>query len=374
MARQQLSSPFQSFLAGRDARQAHDYGQTRNKLAEIELADAPAQMQRRNALADIEMQGAQVGLQSAQQQLSADQAKFAYAKLKQAQDSGNPKAFIMQQIPELAAKLQQQGIDLNSMDDQSVMQLTDNLARKYAGDAGMAPAAPEQMTPYQQAQIALERDKMNAPKTMSPYEQARINLERQKLSQPQTKDAGPLVQVVGSDGNPVYATRDAAVGKPAYVAPTANSQNSNTQKKLGDAKDVQDIIALARPMIEEATNSYLGAGLDVAARAFGKSTEGSRAISSLKSLQAALMLKMPRMEGPQSNMDVQLYREAAGQIGDPTVPRENKLAALETIEKLQGKYIENMTGINADQKPTQATPKAAPKRVKVDAQGNVIGN
>lgn len=143
MARQELFSPVNAFIQGRAARQDYDIGQTRNKLAELELADAPAQMQRRNALADIEMQGARLGVQSAQQQLNADQAKFAYAKLKQAQDSGNPKAFIMQQIPELATKLQQQGIDLNSMDDQSVAQLTDNLARKYAGEAGIAPAQPK---------------------------------------------------------------------------------------------------------------------------------------------------------------------------------------------------------------------------------------
>lgn len=139
MERQQLSSPFQSFLAGRQARQSEDYAANRNKLAEMELADAPAQMQRRNALADAQLQGAQLGVQSAQQQLNAEQAKFAYAKLKQAQDSGNPKAFITSQIPDLAAKLQQQGIDINSMDDQSVAQLTDHLARKYAGDAGIAP-------------------------------------------------------------------------------------------------------------------------------------------------------------------------------------------------------------------------------------------
>jgi hypothetical protein len=141
MARQELASPFQSFLAGRQARQQEDYARTRNSLAEMELADAPAQMQRRNALANVQLEGAQVGLQSAQQQLSADQAKFAYAKLKQAEDSGNPKAFIMQQIPDLAAKLQEQGIDLNSMDDDSVLQLTNNLARKYAGEAGIAPTA-----------------------------------------------------------------------------------------------------------------------------------------------------------------------------------------------------------------------------------------
>lgn len=218
MARQQLSSPFESFVAGRSARLAHDYQANRNALADIELAEAPAQMRQQNALADVQMQSAQAGLQGQQQQLNANQAKYAYAMLKQAQDSGNPKAFIMQQIPDLASNLQQRGIDINSMDDQSVAQLTEQLARKYAGEAGIAPAEPAQMTPYQQAQIDLERDKLNQPKTMSPYEQARIDIERQKLNKPQKSDTGPLVQIAGPDGNPVYATRDEAVGKPAYVA------------------------------------------------------------------------------------------------------------------------------------------------------------
>jgi hypothetical protein len=157
MARQETFSPFQSFVAGRQARQQHEYGQTRNKLAQMELADAPAQMQRRNALAETQLQGAQLGVQNAQQQLSADQAKFAYAKLKQAQDSGNPKAFITQQIPELAAKLQQQGIDLASMDDASVAQLTDQLSRKYAGEAGIAPT-PQLETLQTEGGGILQRD------------------------------------------------------------------------------------------------------------------------------------------------------------------------------------------------------------------------
>lgn len=191
MERQRLASPFQSFVAGRQARQSDDYASTRNALAEMELADAPAQMQRRNALADVQMQGAKVDLQGAQQQLGANQAKFAYAKLKQAQDSGNPKAFILQQIPDLAAKMQQGGIDIASMDDQAVAQLTEQLARKYAGEAGIAPAEPKtpeaftlgsgqtrygpdgkpiasapvsnEMTPYQQERLAIEREKMNRP-------------------------------------------------------------------------------------------------------------------------------------------------------------------------------------------------------------------
>lgn len=124
---------FGGFMAGKQARQQQDYGATRNALAEMELQNAPQEMQRRNALADTQLQGAQL-------QLNAEQAKFAYTKLQQAVDSGNPKAFILQNIPDLAGHLQRQGIDLQSMDDAQAADLTKNLARKYAGEAGIAPA------------------------------------------------------------------------------------------------------------------------------------------------------------------------------------------------------------------------------------------
>lgn len=44
------------------------------------------------------------------------------------------------------------------------------------------------------------------------------------------------------------------------------------------------------------------------------------------------------MEGPQSNYDVQNYRQAAANLGDPTVPSEMKSAALETIREIQSRY------------------------------------
>ena len=49
-------------------------------------------------------------------------------------------------------------------------------------------------------------------------------------------------------------------------------------------------------------------------------------------------LKMPKMTGPQSDKDVQLYREMAGQVGDPMVPRAQRQAAAATIRKLNEKY------------------------------------
>jgi hypothetical protein len=46
------------------------------------------------------------------------------------------------------------------------------------------------------------------------------------------------------------------------------------------------------------------------------------------------------MEGPQSNADVQLYREMAAKVGDRTVPAVERQAALRTLKGLQEKYRE----------------------------------
>lgn len=134
---QQLSSPVNAFIQGRAARQQYDAGETRNALAQMELDNAPQEMAARNRLLDVQTQ-------SAEQGLSAEKAKFAYTTLKQAIDSGNPRAFVLQNVPDLASNLQRQGIDLQSMDDAQAAQLVDGLARKYAGEAGIAPTVQMQ--------------------------------------------------------------------------------------------------------------------------------------------------------------------------------------------------------------------------------------
>lgn len=105
-----------------------------------------------------------------------------------------------------------------------------------------------------------------------------------------------------------------------------------------DAGYVTDILDMARPLVEKSTGSYLGAVVDKAAQVVGQSTDGGNAAAQLKVLQGALVSKMPRMEGPQSDKDVQLYREMAAQIGDSTVPRQQRMEAMNTLEMLQQKY------------------------------------
>lgn len=86
------------------------------------------------------------------------------------------------------------------------------------------------------------------------------------------------------------------------------------------------------------TGSGIGAGLDWVASLAGSAPKGAAEADKLRVIGGILTLKVPRMEGPQSNVDVQLYRETAGQVGDATLPRARRLAALDTVERLLAKY------------------------------------
>lgn len=112
------------------------------------------------------------------------------------------------------------------------------------------------------------------------------------------------------------------------------------QKKGADAKTVMSTLDIADSLIDASTGSLVGAGADKLAAVFGKAPQGAQATAQLQVLQAGLMLNMPRMEGPQSDRDVELYRQAAASLGDPTVPREIKKAAVKTIRQMQQNYAD----------------------------------
>ena len=117
--------------------------------------------------------------------------------------------------------------------------------------------------------------------------------------------------------------------------------------KQADAKDVLSLLDMAEPLIKKATGSYAGAGADMAANVFGFSTEGANAASQLQALEGMLVSKMPKMSGPQSDKDVLLYKQMAGQIGNPTVPAERKLAAMQTIRQINQIYAGNQSSQQA---------------------------
>jgi hypothetical protein len=124
-------------------------------------------------------------------------------------------------------------------------------------------------------------------------------------------------------------------------------------KPIAEAKESISLINQAESLLDKATASLTGTGVDVLAGAVGVSTEGAKAAAQLKAIQGALVAKMPKMSGPQSDKDVLLYREMAGQIGDSTLPVGTRKAALETIREIQERYAKVPLGSS---KPVETSP------------------
>jgi len=150
----------------------------------------------------------------------------------------------------------------------------------------------------------------------------------------------------------------------ASGTPVGGTSSTSTQQKVTDATEALQLIKEAEAIVGTATGSFAGAGLDMAARAVGMSTAGAQGAAQLKALEGALVAKMPKMSGPQSDKDVQLYRQQAGEIGDPTVPAATKLAALKSIEAIQRRYA----GLPPVQpaKPAAPTAPAVPEQAFAD--------
>ncbi len=114
------------------------------------------------------------------------------------------------------------------------------------------------------------------------------------------------------------------------------------------------------------TGSGTGAGVDAAGRFFGVTSESSQNAAKLEALSGWMVSNVPRMEGPQSNFDVDNYKTMAGKIGDRTIPVKERTAALETVVKLQEKYKQlNQGAVDAPKGPT-ATMRWNPQTRKLE--------
>jgi len=84
----------------------------------------------------------------------------------------------------------------------------------------------------------------------------------------------------------------------------------------------------------------------------GISTQASQSDAQLKAIAGQLVSKMPRMEGPQSDRDVEMYRQAAGDIANANVPADTRKAAIKTIRDLNQKYANPNQNTQAPMMPT----------------------
>jgi hypothetical protein len=155
--------------------------------------------------------------------------------------------------------------------------------------------------------------------------------ERLKLDK---ESAGGLTYEKDAAGNIVALPKRPTMAGPVQAIPVRGLTNPG-QKDAGDALA---LIQQARELIPKATSSAVGAGVDMALGAFGASTQSADNASKLRALEGALVAKMPKMSGPQSDKDVAMYRQMAGEIGNPMTPASRRMAALDEIERIQLRY------------------------------------
>jgi hypothetical protein len=148
----------------------------------------------------------------------------------------------------------------------------------------------------------------------------------------------------------------------------AGERQAEIEKKVANAANMGDALDIAVTLIPMATGSVVGALADRAAGAFGFTPTGAEATASLRVLAAKVLENVPRMEGPQSNADAKMYKEAAGQLGDPGVTRGEKMAAIRTIRQLSTKYAVRNAGQPAGQ---PAAPPQTPKTYKTKGGATV---
>lgn len=99
------------------------------------------------------------------------------------------------------------------------------------------------------------------------------------------------------------------------------------------AQQARDILTRGQP-----TASGFGAMRDSSQQFFGIGSQAQSDAASLEALGGALTASVPRMEGPQSDADRKAYEAQAGKVGDKTLPTSVRIAALDTVLKLQKQY------------------------------------
>jgi hypothetical protein len=133
------------------------------------------------------------------------------------------------------------------------------------------------------------------------------------------------------------------LGKGPKLTETGRSEHKRQFAMQGFSEIVAEAERILNDKAKPPTGSGAGALWDTAAGFVGVTPSGAAEAQDLKAIGAALVAKMPRMEGPQSDKDVKLYKEAAAEIGDPTIPVERRVKALGTVKRLNTQYERRTT-------------------------------
>ena len=252
-----------------------------------------------------------------------------------------------------------------------------------AGGAAMPPATGPSYLPVPVAPGMPQTSQPVSAPGVAPVQAApRIGMAPARAAQPVTPAFAP--NAVGPTGQAVQANQpdvvQTAAGpvrisgkerqKLAVASLEAQQKKEQGMSGLGDAiTEARNILTGTDPLTGTPgqkplpTASGAGSLVDYLGNIVGQAPRGQNEAKRLEVVAAILTSKVPRMEGPQSDRDVELYKQAAGNAGNSGLPISTRLAALDTMQKLYGKY-ERFNAPAANQQ-TQS-PQSNQRRYTVD--------
>lgn len=324
-------------------------GAAQGLLAAGQQRQAMAQGEREQQLYDLKMREAQAKEQemAAAQQSRAQLAQM-YPELAPLINAGvDVSSFLKPQGPKTLAP----GAMMVGPDGKVIAQNPSNelsfdqrmqLAKARGGSAAAMPSSVQEWEYFSK----LPPEKQTQYLTMKRAQQ-NIDLGGSVVAPDMANPAGMPVAVFGKTPPP----QDMPEFKAAQAGAVAREESA--AKKQASMSGINDILNQAEQILvnSKPTGSGAGAMTDAVMGFAGVGTDSAAAADSLEAIGGALVAKMPRMEGPQSNYDVESYRLMAGRVGDRSLPVSRRLAALRTVRHLWAKYEH----LNRDA-PTDAAP------------------
>ena len=136
----------------------------------------------------------------------------------------------------------------------------------------------------------------------------------------------------------IQGAKEVSVAEQKVPAEARGKLQAKDINNQGYADSTYGLIKPISDSIRQSTGSSIGAGADKLAGVVGVGTEGAANIARLEVLGYQLLSNVPRFEGPQSDIDVQMYKQAAGDLANSSKPVNVRLAALDSIVMMLKKY------------------------------------
>lgn len=204
----------------------------------------------------------------------------------------------------------------------------------YAGGSRDA-AAPEQIRMMQNELMKLPQNHPDVPALQREIK--RLQGSSSTGAQSGNYAAGPSATETAAAAAAQASAVDTA--KADVVRDSDNrSKVRNATENLTNADRAIELLRLGP------TGSAIGSMMDKGAAVFGRSTPGGNIAAQLDIVSANMVKNVPRFEGPQSNIDVEGYKAAAGRVADRSLPIDQRIAAAQEVKYFEQKAIRQAAG------------------------------